>query len=60
MRHLPAHPDQLGTDEGEAMKRVLKFATGDNVPMEGKYLWSCVQLKANGTRYVWHYFEVEQ
>ena len=44
------------------MKKVLKYATGEEVPKEAKYLCSIkngVMTKETGYEYVWHYFLVE-
>ena len=47
------------------MKRILKYATGDKVPNNAQYLFSCKNGDVDergypiGYKYVWHYFLVE-
>lgn len=49
------------------MKKVLKYATGEEIPEGAVYLWSCKngeigERKAEfprGYKFVWHYFLVE-
>jgi hypothetical protein len=46
------------------MKKVLKFATGDEIPEGAVYLWSCKNgimkhLEFDNYQYVWHYFLVD-
>ena len=44
------------------MKKVLKYATGQEVPKEAKYLCSFkngIIDKEDGYKYVWHYFLVD-
>ena len=43
------------------MKKVYKYATGQDVPEGAKYLWSCKNGTMNadtGYQYIWHYYEV--
>jgi hypothetical protein len=48
------------------MKRVLKFATGDEVPSDAVYLTTIAQThelgegKRGDCWYVWHYFLVQR
>ena len=47
--------------EEEMNKKVYKYGTGDIVPEEAKYLWSCkngVMDKDAEYQFVWHYYEV--
>jgi len=44
------------------VKRVLKYATGADIPEEAEYVWSTtngVMDKEGEYMYVWHYFLVE-
>ena len=44
------------------MKKVFKYATGQEVPDGAQYLWSCkngLMSSDNGYEYVWHYFLVD-
>ena len=44
------------------MKKVFKYATGQDIPEGAVYLWSCkngVMDEKTGYKYVWHYFLVE-
>ena len=48
------------------MKKVFKYATGDEIPKDAIYLWSCKNgdmkpdvVYPNNYQYVWHYFLVE-
>lgn len=45
------------------MKRVYKYATGQDIPDEAIYLWSTVENEAYplgaARRFVWHYFLVD-
>ena len=48
------------------MKKVYKFATGQDIPEGALYLWSCKNGDMPemgypvGYRYVWHYFLVKK
>lgn len=44
------------------VKKVLKYATGQDVPNEAVYLWSTkngTMNECDNYQYVWHYFLVE-
>lgn len=44
------------------MKKVFKYATGEDIPEGAEYLCSKkngIFNEANGFKYVWHYFLVE-
>ena len=42
------------------MKKVYKYATGEKIPEDAKYLWSCKNGKmSEDYNFVWHYFLVE-
>lgn len=44
------------------MKKVLKYGTGDELPVSARYLYSCKNgflNKSNDYKYVWHYFLVD-
>jgi hypothetical protein len=44
------------------MKKVYKYATGEQVPEGAIYLWSCLNgnmYPATEYKFVWHYFLVE-
>ena len=45
------------------MKRVLKYATGQEIPDGAIYLWSCkngdMKSDIENYKYIWHYFLVE-
>lgn len=50
------------TNRGKNMNRVLKYATGQDVPEGAVYLWSCkngTMDEDNNYSYVWHYFLVK-
>lgn len=42
------------------MKKVYKYGTGQDVPSDAVYLWSCKNGQmGSGIEFVWHYFLVE-
>lgn len=44
------------------MRKVFKYATGEEVPDGAVYLWSCkngIMNQQTGYNLVWHYFLVE-
>jgi len=44
------------------MQKVYKYATGEEIPKNAIYLYSCkngIMNEVTGYKYVWHYFLVD-